>query len=153
MTRRNYYVYELVDPRDGEVFYVGKGSGARSLMHARLARKGIVDNGPKCLRIQRIQQAGLEVLERIVGNGFTEDESYEAERVHIHSFPPAQLTNKLRAQDHASLAKARSQFLLNLLKSYEAWSASVPYAVEAVRRVFGDPQEFYERFKQELGAI
>ncbi len=28
-----FYVYLLVDPRNGEVFYVGKGTGARPLAH------------------------------------------------------------------------------------------------------------------------
>ena len=29
-----YYVYRLIDPRDGQTFYVGKGKGNRVFAHA-----------------------------------------------------------------------------------------------------------------------
>ena len=29
-----YYVYRLIDPRNGETFYVGKGKGDRVFAHA-----------------------------------------------------------------------------------------------------------------------
>jgi hypothetical protein len=32
-----FYVYLLVDPRDGSVFYVGKGTGGRCFAHVREA--------------------------------------------------------------------------------------------------------------------
>ena len=34
-----YYVYALVDPRDGKIFYVGKGHDDRVFAHARAALK------------------------------------------------------------------------------------------------------------------
>ena len=30
-----YYVYRLIDPRNGQTFYVGKGKGNRVFMHAQ----------------------------------------------------------------------------------------------------------------------
>ena len=33
------YVYRLIDPRNGETFYVGKGKGDRVFRHARGALK------------------------------------------------------------------------------------------------------------------
>ena len=33
--RLQYYVYRLIDPRNGETFYVGKGKGNRVFAHAR----------------------------------------------------------------------------------------------------------------------
>ena len=40
MSDWKYYVYELIDPRNGEVFYVGKGSGKRAYKHERAVMNG-----------------------------------------------------------------------------------------------------------------
>ena len=32
---KQFYVYVLIDPRDNEVFYVGKGQGERAFQHER----------------------------------------------------------------------------------------------------------------------
>lgn len=37
-----YYVYELIDHRDGTVFYVGKGSGNRKDVHVQKVKRGEV---------------------------------------------------------------------------------------------------------------
>ena len=42
-----HYVYRLIDPRNGETFYVGKGQGQRVFDHVSGA---IYENGPKCCR-------------------------------------------------------------------------------------------------------
>ena len=33
--KMNYYVYRLIDPRNGETFYVGKGKGNRVFQHMK----------------------------------------------------------------------------------------------------------------------
>ena len=56
------YVYRLIDPRNGETFYVGKGKGDRVFAHIRAEAnlKGDeLDN--KMARIREISLAGLEV--------------------------------------------------------------------------------------------
>jgi hypothetical protein len=66
-----YYVYRLIDPRNGETFYVGKGKGNRIFQHARAGLKlGNSDDADSSdedaveLELQRIKEihtAGLEV--------------------------------------------------------------------------------------------
>ena len=38
-----YYVYRLVDPRNGQTFYVGKGKNNRVFAHAKRALKDCAD--------------------------------------------------------------------------------------------------------------
>lgn len=60
-----HYVYHLVDPRSGDVFYVGKGRGDRMWQHDFEAARGLLTE--KCERIREIWAAGHEVERRIVG--------------------------------------------------------------------------------------
>lgn len=59
------HVYQLVDPRDGSVFYVGKGGPYRLGQHEKEADLGLMT--PKCIRIREIWSAGLQVEFRTVG--------------------------------------------------------------------------------------
>lgn len=57
-----FYVYELIDPRNGMVFYVGKGSGKRAFHHVKTVRKGkSSDNPHKDRKIAQILESGNEV--------------------------------------------------------------------------------------------
>lgn len=56
------YVYRLIDPRNGETFYVGKGKGDRVFSHMR-AEDGLDDDeiNKKFERIRQIRNAGFGV--------------------------------------------------------------------------------------------
>lgn len=59
------YVYRLIDPRNGETFYVGKGKGNRVFQHAAgaLKKEDEEDNiSTKHQRILDIKNDGLQVL-------------------------------------------------------------------------------------------
>ena len=59
-----WYVYRLIDPRNGETFYVGKGKGDRVFEHANgvLSPTSKEDaDDVKSQRIKNIDAAGLEV--------------------------------------------------------------------------------------------
>lgn len=72
-----FYVYQLIDPRDGQIFYVGKGRGERLYAHEKDARKGIP--GAKCDKIREIIDAGLEIDKRIVALFADEQKALEFE--------------------------------------------------------------------------
>jgi hypothetical protein len=58
-----YYVYRLIDPRNGETFYVGKGKGNRVFMHVKDELGSNADVlSEKLQRIREIRAGGFEVL-------------------------------------------------------------------------------------------
>ena len=81
-----YYVYQLVDPRTGDPFYVGKGKGRRAWAHAEAVRSGrSTGNAIKEKHIADIHAAGLEVRVVIVEMFEDERAAYARERELIAS--------------------------------------------------------------------
>lgn len=72
-----FYIYELIDPRDGAVFYVGKGSGRRIHNHEAEARRGA--HSRKCERIREIWAAGSQVVHAVVYRFTDENDALQAE--------------------------------------------------------------------------
>jgi hypothetical protein len=90
--RGKYYVYLLVDPRNGLPFYVGKGKGRRCHQHRAEALEG--RRGARYNVIREIIVAGLQVEIRRV-RWFADSRAaleYEAEM--IWTIGPRNLTNK-----------------------------------------------------------
>lgn len=87
----NFYLYELVDPRCGSVFYVGKGKGKRRDQHTREAVNG--GQGPKCEKIRAIIADGYEPASRIVAYFDDELEAYSEEIKLIAKHGISNLTN------------------------------------------------------------
>ncbi len=91
------YVYRLIDPRNGETFYVGKGQGNRIFDHVKgvldAEDKGIAD--PKLQRIREISAADLEVGHVIHRHGIETDRiAGVVEAALIDAYPG--LENKVR---------------------------------------------------------
>ena len=92
-----FYVYRLVDPRNGQTFYIGKGKGNRVFQHVLGAidyydgvdKKDIDEvNDPNKLRIiQEIREAGLDVIHIIQRWNLTEREAFQVESALIDAFP------------------------------------------------------------------
>jgi hypothetical protein len=86
-----HYVYLLIDSRDGQVFYVGKGVGGRCFDH------DAADDGErKALRMAEIKAAGLETRIDIIRHGMaTKEEAYQVEAAVIDAYGLENLTNKV----------------------------------------------------------
>lgn len=59
---RNFYVYQLIDPRNKAVFYVGKGQGNRMYQHQEIAKKGMSENRKLYYKIKKILLEGEDIL-------------------------------------------------------------------------------------------
>ncbi len=83
------YVYRLIDPRNGETFYVGKGKGDRVFAHIKLARNleegEVLDN--KVKRINEINLAHFEVAHVIHQHGMDDDTATQMEAALINAYP------------------------------------------------------------------
>jgi hypothetical protein len=88
-----FFVYDLIDPRDGRTFYVGKGVRDRPQHHTAQARKG--HKSDKCDLIREILASGRSVRVEIVARFADEDEAFAFEAERIASIGLDNLTNVL----------------------------------------------------------
>ena len=93
------YVYRLIDPRNGETFYVGRGKGQRVFDHAR----GVIGDpdqhttDPKVGRILQIRNLRMDVQHVIHRHGMSEPVAKEVEAALIDAYPG--LENKVSGSD------------------------------------------------------
>ncbi len=98
-----FYVYRLIDPRNGETFYIGKGKGDRLFQHLNATRAADVivdvnevpeeDETPddetslKVKRLNDIRRAKLEVIHIIHRHGIADAKTaYEVEAALIDAY-------------------------------------------------------------------
>lgn len=95
-----YYVYRLIDPRNGQTFYVGKGKNNRVFAHVNQALKDYDGENyereedqdyllpTKYSTIQEIKNAGLEVIHIIHRFGLEDEQTaYEVESAVMDCYP------------------------------------------------------------------
>ncbi len=88
-----YYVYRLIDPRNGQTFYVGKGKGNRVFAHAKGERGEASDDSDdvsdKLRRIREIHNDSFDVTHVIHRHGLDEETALEVEAALIDAYPEA----------------------------------------------------------------
>lgn len=91
--RAEWYVYELIDPRDDTIFYVGKGKHQRIDDHEWEAE----NNSPshKCNKIRSIWAEGLQIGKRKIALFWDEQAAYKCEAERIDEIGLENLTNVL----------------------------------------------------------
>lgn len=98
-----WYVYLLRDPRDGGVFYVGKGTGNRVFQHAQDAALLKDSEKPKLSRIRAIHAAGLQVVTELVRHHIpTEKMAYLVEAAVIDAMRAVGVKLSNEVQGHHS---------------------------------------------------
>jgi hypothetical protein len=102
-----FYVYALIDPRDNQIFYIGKGTGNRVFSHEAESGKSPQSEKAKLQRIQEIESAGCDIKRLILNWGLTEAEAFAAEATLINLMnyiSPDALTNTVAGHHvHESL--------------------------------------------------
>ncbi len=103
-----WYVYLLVDPREGQVFYVGKGQGNRAYAHAADATESVDHpelQTAKHERILALHAAGDEVDVQVLRHAIdSEKQAYEVESAAIdlvNRLQPGHLLNVVLGHHHA----------------------------------------------------
>lgn len=121
LNQLKYYVYRLIDPRDGVTFYVGKGKGNRVFEHLNCAIRENQEDVKKSLklsRIREIQDKGLEVIHIIQRWGLEENEAIEVEAALIDIFALENLTNEVKGH-HSNRGACNAEVLQNVLSVEE----------------------------------
>ena len=80
----DYYVYALKDPRNNQEFYIGKGKGNRLKSHLNNKSIKTQANLPKYLKIQDIQDHGLDVITEIIADNLNEETAFNIEELIIY---------------------------------------------------------------------
>jgi hypothetical protein len=106
--RLKYYVYALRDPRDGQVFYVGKGKGARINSHVVEAGQDPTSERAKLRKIPDVETSGREVELLFLRTELEEATALTVEQAVIDAFRADghPLTNLVKGHDSGRLGLA-----------------------------------------------
>lgn len=152
-----YYVYLLIDPRDGQPFYVGKGKGNRAQQHEKDARAGRIVNAAKCARILEIESLGMAVECSYVRTGLTEREAFDLERRMIAYHKPTLTNIASGVTDKLERQKLQARIMLSQLMPKDFWlNRRSPglLAAERLSQSIGiTTSDLYDKIRGEMEAI
>jgi hypothetical protein len=121
-----HYVYLLIDPRNGEAFYVGKGVGGRFFEHDY-----VEDGALKSARFSEIKAAGLEVKVDIIRHGMaSKEDAFLVESAVIDVYGIENLTNKVKGHGATDFGRAS---LADLAARYAPEEAEILHRVVFVK--------------------
>lgn len=120
-----YYVYGLIDPRNREVFYVGKGQGGRMYHHVNDVKNGSVCNEKKTARIKEILESGAEVEYSVFSTFESESLALDYERLKIGEYE--NLTNIMAGgvpqsqEERKEIIRRWAEDMLSRIMPFEEW--------------------------------
>jgi len=168
-----YYVYRLIDPRNYETFYVGKGCRNRVFQHANGVIK--MDNrneesneDEETLKIRQIREIladGKEVITMIHRWNLTEQEAFEVEAALIDCYPGLTNIQSGHGSDYGVVSTDDLMLKLGaeeydepqedyvIIKTTEAFVCDRGSLYDAVRRAWKAKLDKAKNYKYVLGVI
>lgn len=143
---KRFYVYYLEDPRNGLIFYFGKGTGDRKDHHVKEVLNCKVSYNPtKAIKIQEIIKSGESVKSIIFHQTNDESEAFSIEAQLIAKFKDKGLLN-ISKGCKSSIEKDREYavFLLSKVVPFEQVKCPNKETEEAYIRVFGSLRKAYD---------
>jgi hypothetical protein len=111
-----FFVYELVDPRDGAVFYVGSGTATRVRISGTIAAS--IRARLKYARVKAIRDDGYIPVSRIVSSWSNKADSFRAEDEHCRALQSRGVVLVNRIRERRSVAPFHvKQLTTNIAKS------------------------------------
>lgn len=137
----NSYVYVYIDPRNGEIFYIGKGKNDRLFSHLR-----DTSETKKTARITDIRNSGKEPQIDLLRYGLSDSEAELVEASAIDLIGKSQLTNKMSGHHKGSFPRISSKELILMLnaKETEIHHKAILITINRLYRSDMNPQELYE---------
>lgn len=125
----NHYVYRLIDPRNGETFYIGKGYKNRIFDHMEMQLKfdkSSYENNEdevteKFKILREIKNEGLDLIHIIHRHGMNEEEALEVEAALIDAYRG--LSNIVSGHRSNEFGPSNA---IQLIKKYEATEMQIP---------------------------
>ena len=132
-----YYVYTYTDPRNNEVFYVGKGKGRRCFEHIREVENSRVEK----IKISNVEKYNL--IKDIIDNGFyplivikfknlSEHQSLYLEKLYIKKYKFKEnggtlLNKKTSNKITQDLSESVSESLKKYFEENDVWNKGKPW--------------------------
>jgi len=139
----NYYVYRLIDPRNGETFYVGKGKDDRVFQHIwEEIDENQDSNDLRLRRIREIKGPGLKVIHIIHRHGMDERTALEVESALIDAFPG--ITNVNQGIGSEQRGVKSTEEIQRLYQAGVADFGTEKYILINVNRSFPNERNLYD---------
>jgi uncharacterized protein len=135
------YVYIYIDPRNGEIFYIGKGKGDRLFAHL-----GDTSETDKTSKISDIRKSGKEPQIDLLRYGLSDSEAELLEASAIDLIGKYRLTNKMSGHHTGSFPRISSKELILMLnaKKTEVKHKAILITINRLYRSDMTDRELYE---------
>lgn len=139
----NYYIYCLVDSRNQNIFYVGKGKGNRVFQHAEGALTGKAKETDKISLINEIHQAGGKPLYYILRHNIQDEKQaleYEALAIDLLSLvtPNQKPLTNIQTGTHSSEKGLMSLSELKSIYDPQELKTDLPIVLITINRNYND---------------